>query len=493
MKKNKRKKVIKIIIPVIMIFMLITIFFVYQSKALYKTTDSHNFINSKVNFFTTQDFTYTGNYQEFIVPHNGYYQIELWGASGGTINSYTGGLGGYTSGKIKLTKGEKLYFYLGEKGNNNSLISSYNGGGSLTSGQEIYGRAGGGATDVRLSSGLWNDSVFLRSRIMVAGAGGGANNRGSGYGDGNGGSGGNLIGETGTSVNNTVYNSFVRGMGGMQNSGGARLLNTGVIDYTYVGGFGIGSGLNKYPLVTAVTFQSGGGSGYYGGSHSGHGGAGGGSSYISGYAGVNSVLETGGTTDQPLHSNNTIHYSNKYFINGKMQAGINSENGKAKITYLENLPAKTNTKLDNVRYIKSCINGSNLNSSNGWSELQTIKDGKNLTIGKIPIGTVTEVVNYSYLNITDGIMDNITPTSNFGRSSVTGLQCITIDLEQTYNLDEIVLWLYWLDGRTFYQNTLSVGLTNVAGTTPLATVLHTYSGTAGYAETPQGKRYTAWD
>lgn len=51
----------------------------------------------------------------------------------------------------------------------------------------------------------------------------------------------------------------------------------------------------------------------------------GGSSYISGYAGVNSVEESTTIT----HTNQTLHYSGKYFIGGQMVTGANSGDGYA--------------------------------------------------------------------------------------------------------------------------------------------------------------------
>lgn len=67
------------------------------------------------------EFDYTGGEQVFPVPHSGYYQLEAWGAAGGTaystyqtVDFSYGGLGAYTSGVICLEKGEKLYIYVGE-------------------------------------------------------------------------------------------------------------------------------------------------------------------------------------------------------------------------------------------------------------------------------------------------------------------------------------------------------------------------------------------
>ena len=131
------------------------------------------------------EFSYTGEYQQFIAPVDGTYQIQLWGADGGTslannVLGAEGGKGSYVKGEIDIKKGEILYIYVGKKGENavkgQNSKASYNGGGLGTwdgNDDEAAG-AGGGATDIRLISGEWNEFESLKSRIMVAGAGGGA-------------------------------------------------------------------------------------------------------------------------------------------------------------------------------------------------------------------------------------------------------------------------------------------------------------------------------
>lgn len=143
-----------------------------------------------------KNFSYTGNMQSYTTLLSGTYQIELWGASGGDIASHRGGLGGYTSGYIELTSDQNLYFYVGGQGQNSS-IGGWNGGSSLSYMEERFGSSGGGATDVRVVSGNWNDFASLKSRIMVSGGGGGANYRNTAadadlvyYGEGDGGAGG---------------------------------------------------------------------------------------------------------------------------------------------------------------------------------------------------------------------------------------------------------------------------------------------------------------
>ena len=129
-----------------------------------------------------EKFEYTGEYQEFEAKDSGYYKMECYGAKGGysRINGSigaTGGNGGYTFGVIYLEKGEKLYVYVGGHGADavvgKDAKGGYNGGGLGTwdhSDDEAAG-AGGGATDVRLISGEWNNFESLKSRIRVAAGG----------------------------------------------------------------------------------------------------------------------------------------------------------------------------------------------------------------------------------------------------------------------------------------------------------------------------------
>lgn len=391
------------------------------------------------------NYSYTGDYQTFTALYTGWYKIELWGASGGrgrisnvaTINLNSGGKGSYTNGEIYLTEGEVLYLYLGGVGGDNDGTASYtyglggyNGGGNggYENQSETYpenGAGGGGATDVRLVSGTWNDNLSLASRIMVAAGGGG-----------------------GGSTN------------GAEGSDGATLIGLAKSSLTAAGtqisGYAFGIGRNGYISSSNYGAYGGGGGGYYGGtwtsnnttSTSAQPGASG-SSFISGYAGVNAITSITSTSATA----NTIHYSGKYFVNGRMDSEVNSGNGKAKITFItDDDLERTNNVLNNVRYIKNCINGSSANTSDHWVELQAIKNGINLALNKTVTGTVSQNSSYPYSRIVDG---DIT-TSNYALPSSYGLQCITVDLGETYNLDEIALWHYYNDSRTYYSNTTYV-------------------------------------
>ncbi len=246
-------------------------------------------------------FDFEANEQEFIAPTLGIYKIELWGASGSTHTSLAG-KGAYTSGKIDLEAGQKLYFYVGQS--LSSASATFNGGGSCGS----YCTSGGGATDVRISNGDWNDSSSLSSRIMVAAGGGGYNSYTSGY---KGGYAGGLTGANGAGNQQPT--------GGTQTAGGKSYSN---LDNKN-GKFGLGG--------TGENYGGGGGGGYYGGagganSSTGNGGAGG-SSYISGHQG--SVAITSQTDPTPKAECETgteniecsYHYSNMIFTDTIMKSG----------------------------------------------------------------------------------------------------------------------------------------------------------------------------
>jgi hypothetical protein len=165
-----------------------------------------------------------------------------------------------------------------------------------------------------------------------------------------------------------------------------------------------------------------------------------------------------------------------------MQSSINTGNGKATITYVASRIYKNTNKLDAVRYIKDCINGNSTNANNAWIELQAIKGGTNIAKGKTvtSTGTINTSLAYSFTYVVDG---NINPADLHAYINETGLQCITVDLGNTYNLDEIAVWHYWADGRTYNENTTSVSFDNINWTTVINT---------SAAETSLGKRFNAY-
>ena len=249
---------------------------------------------------TKYNFSYTGSEQVFTVPTTGDYKIELWGASGHGDK----GRGAYTKGEITLNASTKLYIYVGQKGSYQTRFNatSFNGGGSGSNTcNEFKNYLGGGATDVRLKNGDWDNLDGLKSRIMVA-AGGGA----QGWGSTAGGDGGELVGLNGSSTLANVY-----GRGASQVQGG--LSN---------GSFGKG-GNAVSDSACASSEAGGGGGGYYGGggaidTGTKYGAAGGGgSSYISGHEGCIAIHK-----QKTIATKKYLKYTEKETLKGEFLVDI---------------------------------------------------------------------------------------------------------------------------------------------------------------------------
>ena len=276
-------------------------------------------IKCSIYFLKYYEFNYTGTEQAFTVPKTGTYKIELWGAGAGLTPSDTVktlSFGSYTSGNIKLSSGTILYIYVGENGYGFAEAYSnkryrYNGGGygnyvcfednsTYGNGNYGYNYAGGGATDVRLVNGNWNDFNSLKSRIIVAAGAGGTNNLDR-YSPSNG---GGLYSENGGYYGSAEYMAT----GATQISSGSANASFGIGGYATYGG-------------NSCNFSDGGGGGggYYGGGGAKTGnqvyqaatGAGG-SSFISGHNGCDAIKEES-TEGNIIHTGQSIHYSGMYF------------------------------------------------------------------------------------------------------------------------------------------------------------------------------------
>ena len=155
-------------------FLVITLLMSIMSTNRKNTSTLIKKIEEELNRYsqTATEITSTDGAQEFIVPYGkaGWYKIELWGGASSGVNTTlqtSAGRGSYTSGIIYLEENQHLYFHIG----------SIAGGSPLNNGATA---SIGGATDVRLVGGNWNDSTGLNSRIMVAG--GGSKTSGTNYG-----------------------------------------------------------------------------------------------------------------------------------------------------------------------------------------------------------------------------------------------------------------------------------------------------------------------
>ncbi|MEG1900404.1 MAG: glycine rich domain-containing protein, partial [Bacilli bacterium] len=245
--------------------------------------------------------------QVFVVPYTGTYKVELWGASDRYANQTGIGIGGYVSGLIYLESNKIIYIYVG--GN----IKSFNGGITMTDARGIISTSGG-ATDIRITSGQWDNFESLKSRIIIS-AGGGTVSHG-----GVGGYGGGLIGYDGIPMlNSSLTGPETFGTGSTQTMGG----KAGYFNWSGGGPtnglFGIGGKGND-------SYGGSGGGGYYGGGGSGlaklsKGGGGGGSSFISGHNGCDAIASDS-TKTNIIHTHQPNHYSGKTFSNTTMIDGL---------------------------------------------------------------------------------------------------------------------------------------------------------------------------
>ena len=232
----------------------------------------------------------------------------------------------------------------------------------------------------------------------------------------------------GTSMLNNALSSLAGGKGGY--TSGYIYLNQGEVIYAYVGGKG-GNGLKAKTRATA---------GYNGGGTGAHDNA-----------------------DDEVYGGD----------------------GLAKITYIGTTMERKNLVLNGVRYIKNCVNGSSSTTNNLWVEIQAVKDGVNIAKGKSVTGTVSADSSYPYTRIVDGSID----TEIYAKSGSNGYQCVTVDLDNTnngvtYDLDEIAVWHYYDDGRTFYDNETYVSEDGITWDTVIS---------GNYAESSTGKHINAWE
>lgn len=310
----------------------------------------------------SESFEYTGDVQTFMPPVPGNYKIELWGAQGGSYDNTNNKLGGYTSGNIIILENNIMYIYVGEQGTKTNLSKNsgtYNGGGINYFPDDVgVGASGGGATDIRLVGGNWDNFNSLKSRIMVAAGAGG---KGYAHVSSSGGAAGGLNGYDATKYDNDNWIKKVQyGLGGTQTSPGdwdyENANANGACNYSKLekGGFGYGGS-----SVGCYDGGGSGGSGYYGGAGGVVQSGAGGSSFISGHNGCDAI-DKSSTSDNIKHTGQSIHYSGLKFTDtvmidgagckwtteitsdcsgmpthdGKSTMTGNTGNGYAKITYL---------------------------------------------------------------------------------------------------------------------------------------------------------------
>lgn len=139
-----------------------------------------------------KSFDYTGSEQTYTVPKTGKYKLEVWGAQGATdTTDKMGGLGGYSRGTISLQKNQKIYIFVGGKGQNinsgsqTGTIRSYPNGGAITvkskDNYSITYSSGGSSTHIASENKLISDlSSNLQALYIASGGSGGGGYYGGG-------------------------------------------------------------------------------------------------------------------------------------------------------------------------------------------------------------------------------------------------------------------------------------------------------------------------
>ena len=210
----------------------------YTDKALTIPFDINEHIDENITVYakyTNNTFCFsTAAQHRFYAFTNTTYQLEVWGAQGGSIkvpsgSTWRGGYGGYSIGTTTLSNSETLYINVGGAGTSNTNRTStgkaggYNGGGTggagyTTETDRLGGAGGGGATHIATASGQLSSLSSNRSSILIVAGGGGGSTYdigpGGGPGGGSNGGAGSKEGSNGVSVGGTQTAGYAFGKGG---------------------------------------------------------------------------------------------------------------------------------------------------------------------------------------------------------------------------------------------------------------------------------------
>ncbi len=173
----------------------------YEKTIVGETLSADYLYTVNVPMILHQTFDYTGAEQTLPIQATGYYQLEAWGAEGGSStndgkvsNTKAGGKGGYSTVIYKLDANTTLYVYCGGRGancnsDNTGGVGGWNGGGAGGTAKSDYnymgGGGGGGATHIATSqigaitsanslfTGTAASPAAKTGLLLVAGGGGG--------------------------------------------------------------------------------------------------------------------------------------------------------------------------------------------------------------------------------------------------------------------------------------------------------------------------------
>ena len=252
-----------------------------------------------------ESVTVSSGKQKWVVPFDGTFRIEAWGAAsaGATYTSYPTGAakGARMRGDFALEKDDVLYFAVGQRGTG-AYYGSGGGGGSFVvddADDPLLIAGGGGGV-------YYFVGYYSRGRAGCPGLAGEYSGRGTTSTS----SGSCPVNSSRLGQGGSAYSSVGSGGGGLDSSGATNTRGT-------TGGGGWGNGLKGgAPTTTTSRYIGYGGYGGGGGAYFGGGGGGGYSGGNSGYRGGGGGSYNGG-------------------INESNASGVNDSNGKIVIDYVE--------------------------------------------------------------------------------------------------------------------------------------------------------------
>ena len=378
---------------------------------------------------------YTGEEYVYNVPCTGKYKLEVWGAQGGSFKAYNkdydGGYGGYATGKVSLTSGDKLYINIGGAGSylygrNIDVPGGYNGGGSAHNqgnSYYLYIGSGGGATHIAKKSGLLSELEEDKDKILIVAGGGGGSiyySNSSGY-YGYGGSGGGYYGGPALHYNKTSKQTQYSGT---QYYGGYYTTSNSVANGSF------GKGGSMYTCSTnSNCYGSGAGAGYYGGgAYPGYAyGSGGGSGYIN-----TSLLSSAS-----MYSYETPLPTHGYIIKYLIPKDMFLEVGEEQFNNLDEAIAVASETNGVIKVIKDAE----------VSEESTILEEMNITLdlNNHTLTTTQPIVNKGTFNIVDNSDEKNGKIDNQSTNTVINRGDLNID---TVSLNSTKQASIYADGGT---------------------------------------------
>ena len=147
-----------------------------------------------------------------------------------------------------------------------------------------------------------------------------------------------------------------------------------------------------------------------------------------------------------------LHNDGKLVVKGKI-----IEDGGTRFTEQGNIHINELIEVvdSGIRYIRDWISGSSSNSSNHWSEIKAISNGINVALGKEVTSNQSFQFGTSPRLVTNGSLEDY---ADLGSDPKTYVQ---IDLGSIYDVDEIKVWHYYLDGRMYYDTKTEVSVDGI--------------------------------